>query len=83
MGHRGCLEEEEKCELLYIWREAWKIISYMKLVGGSKGDTFDCQEIDMRVYLEGRCYIMKGKTCVEMETHAKERNGEDKKSRKE
>lgn len=42
MGHRGRLEEEEKCELLYIWREAWKIISYMKLVGGSKGDTFDC-----------------------------------------
>lgn len=62
---------------------ASKMISYMKLVGGSKGDTFDCQEIGMRVYLEGRCWSMKGKTCVEMETHTKKRNREDKKSRME
>lgn len=33
-GHKGCLEEEEKCELLSIWRKVWKIIRYMMLVGG-------------------------------------------------
>lgn len=33
-GHKGCLEEEEKCELLSLRRKVWKIISYIMLVGG-------------------------------------------------
>lgn len=38
-GHKGCLEEEEKCELLSIWRKVWKINSYMMLWGGRLKET--------------------------------------------
>lgn len=67
--HKGCLEEELKCELLAIWRKVWKIISYMMLVGGVKRrHLWFCQEIDMGMYLQGRYQCMKGKACMVMET---------------